>query len=164
MRVILVAAVGEKWEIGKKNSLLWHVPEDLRHFREMTLGETVIMGRKTWESLPNKPLPGRRNIVLTRQKDYQAHGAEVYDYLVGALDSLEKEGVEEVYIIGGGEVYRHAMGTADCLSLTRIHKEDPEADTYFPFINPQDWKLFSFSDPEESICRVNYHYETWIRL
>ena len=162
MNISIIAALGEDNSLGKNGELCWKISEDLKYFRELTLGEVVIMGRKTWESLHSKPLPGRRNIVLTRQKDYKADGAEVFDFLTGALDSLEKEGIERVYIIGGGEIYRQSIGRASTLHLTRIYQSCPEADTFFPEFIKDGWKLFTFSDIQGE-NKLKYRYQTWIR-
>ncbi|MEI7429456.1 MAG: dihydrofolate reductase [Betaproteobacteria bacterium] len=137
--ISLIAAVAKNRVIGKGNQLLWHLPEDMRHFRETTRGKAVIMGRKTWESLPDsfRPLPGRHNIVVSRNPAYQATGAT----LVASLEEakLKAGEAEEVFIIGGAELYQQAMQIADRLYLTEI-AENFEGDAYFPEVLPQDWE------------------------
>ncbi|WP_159622812.1 dihydrofolate reductase [Ruania rhizosphaerae] len=121
--------------IGKDNDLPWHLPEDLRHFRESTSGDAVVMGRKQWESLPEKfrPLPGRRNIVLTRNPQYRAEGADV----VGTLDeALALVAQEDAWICGGGQVYEQAIDAADVLVVTEIDLV-VDGDTYAPVIGAQ---------------------------
>ncbi len=144
----LIAAVARNGVIGKDNQLLWHLPGDMRHFRETTRGKPVIMGRKTWESLPEKfrPLPGRLNIVVSRDQRYAAPGAT----LAGSLeDAIEIAGnAEEAFIIGGAELYRQAMPFADRLYLTEI-AADYSGDTWFPEILPEDWQETSRSQPVE---------------
>ena len=135
----LIAAVARNRAIGKDNQLLWHLPEDMRHFRETTRGKPVVMGRKTWESLPEKfrPLPGRQNIVVSRDPAYKAHGADLAGSLEGALALAG--GAEEVFVIGGEQLYRAALPFADRLYLTEVELE-PEADAFFPELNPAVWQ------------------------
>ncbi|SDI17704.1 dihydrofolate reductase [Propionivibrio dicarboxylicus] len=135
----LIAAVARQRVIGKDNALLWHLPEDMRYFRETTRGKPVIMGRKTWESLPEKfrPLPGRRNIVVSRNAAYVAPGAE----LAGSLDAAlaATQGENEVFVIGGEALYRLALPHADRLYLTEIER-DYDGDAFFPEIIAQEWQ------------------------
>ena len=135
----LIAAVARNRAIGKDNQLLWHLPEDMRHFRETTRGKPVVMGRKTWESLPEKfrPLPGRQNIGVSRDPAYKAHGADLAGSLEGALALAG--GAEEVFVIGGEQLYRAALPFADRLYLTEVELE-PEADAFFPELNPAVWQ------------------------
>lgn len=157
-KISLIAAVGMDGSIGKNGNLCWKIPEDLKHFKEITLGGTVLMGRKTWESLPVSPLPGRRNIVITRNKNYVASGAEV----IGDLEEdLIKDG--EVFVIGGGEVYRQTIGCATNLYLTVIHQECPEADTFFPSFYPSEWICREISETLESSTGIKYHFEYYER-
>ena len=131
--IVIVAAVAKNRVIGKDNRLLWNIPEDMAHFKALTAGHTVVMGRKTWESLPPRfrPLPGRRNIVISRQKDYAAPGAEVADSLENALKLALT--ATTVFVIGGGQIYRQAMPLADRLEITEVDLE-PEGDAWFPEI------------------------------
>ncbi|AXT47905.1 MULTISPECIES: dihydrofolate reductase [Chromobacterium] len=135
-RLTLVAAMAAKRVIGIDNRLPWHLPEDLKHFKAVTLGKPVIMGRKTWDSI-GRPLPGRRNIVVTRQADWSADGAEAAHSLEQALALAGA--VEEVCLIGGAELYRQAISSADCLRLTEIAGEYP-GDAHFPEVSAELWR------------------------
>jgi len=134
-RVALIAAIGERTRaIGHGNGLLWHLPEDLKLFRARTSGHPVVMGRRTWESLPERfrPLPGRTNIVVTRDSAYEAAGAEVATTLEDALARAKlAPGGEETFVIGGGQLYTSALPFADRLYLTLVD-DDAEGDTFFP--------------------------------
>ena len=137
--ISLIAAVASNRAIGKGNQLLWHLPEDMRYFRETTRGKPVIMGRRTWESLPDafRPLPGRHNIVVSRNPAYAATGAT----LVTSLDeAIQKAGeTNEVFVIGGAELYRQALPLADRLYLTEV-SGDFEGDAFFPQVPTSDWQ------------------------
>jgi dihydrofolate reductase len=136
--ISIVVAVSDDWGIGKENDLLWHISEDLKRFKRLTLGNTVIMGKKTWESLPRKPLPGRKNIVLTDDPK-ECIDCSVTAYSVeDALGKCEKG--EEIFVIGGGSVYRQFMPIADRLYITHVHKKAP-ADVYFPEIDLKIWEI-----------------------
>lgn len=136
--IVIIAAVAKNGVIGKDNQLLWHIPEDMKHFREATAGKPVIMGRKTWESLPERfrPLPGRRNVVITRQPAFPASGAELADSLEGALQQCQNEAC--VFVIGGAEIYAQAMPRADRLLLTEVDIT-PQGDAFFPIPDPAIW-------------------------
>ena len=131
MKLALIAAVARDGSIGRDNGLLCHLPEDQLHFRRITMGCPVIMGRRTWESLPARlrPLPGRRNIVVTRNPAWRAEGAEAAPSLAAAVASVAAEAT--VFVIGGGELYREALPQADELVLTEIER-DFDGDTHFP--------------------------------
>jgi dihydrofolate reductase len=116
MSVTLILAAAENGVIGKDGAIPWHIADDLKRFKALTMDKTIVMGRKTWDSLPKKPLPGRRNIVVTWQKNWQAEGAETMQ-LEKALDQPE-----EVFVIGGAEIYRAALPRASRIELTEIHK------------------------------------------
>lgn len=128
MIISMIAAVGKNAELGKGNDLIWHFKEDMKFFKETTMGNTVIMGRKTFESLP-KALPNRKNIVITNNKNYSAEGAVVVHSPDEALALAESE---EVFIIGGGRIYSRFLPLADKLYLTEIEAECESADTFFP--------------------------------
>ena len=136
--IVLIWAQGMGREIGIGGEIPWYLPEDLAHFQAVTTGHTVVMGRKTWESLPDnaRPLPGRRNLVVSAQKDYDAPGAEVFPSVVAALEASESD---RTFVIGGGGVYRQAMTFADRLIVTHVGISAPSADTYAPGIDPQHW-------------------------
>jgi dihydrofolate reductase len=138
MKISLIAALGRNSEIGKGNGLLCRLPADLKHFKEITWGRPVVMGRKTFDSLPNGPLPQRTNIVVSRNPDWRIEGALVCSSLDAALLKLRDE--EEVFIIGGATLYRQALPAADKLYLTQIHAAFPEADAFFPEINYREWR------------------------
>ena len=137
--VVIIAAVARNRVIGKDNQLIWNIPEDMAHFKALTTGQTVVMGRKTWESLPPRfrPLPGRRNIVISRQADYAAPGAEVADSLENALQLASTATC--VFIIGGEQIYTQAMAVADRLEITEVDLE-PDGDAWFPEILTVNWK------------------------
>ena len=146
--IVIIAAVAKNRVIGRDNQLIWNIPEDMAHFKALTSGHTVIMGRKTWESLPPRfrPLPGRRNIVITRQPDYPAPGAELADSLENALKLASAPGptsdsmvANTTFIIGGEQIYAQAMSLADRLEITEVDLE-PEGDAWFPAIAAVDWE------------------------
>ncbi|MDR2058257.1 MAG: dihydrofolate reductase [Dysgonamonadaceae bacterium] len=138
MKISIIAVLGRNNEIGKDNDLLCRLPADLKCFKEITSGSPVIMGRKTFESLPKGPLPNRRNIVLSRSAGRKIEGAEVYPSLDYALLKLIDE--REVFVIGGARIYEQALPVADKFYLTRIHASFPEADVFFPAIDFHAWK------------------------
>jgi dihydrofolate reductase len=130
-KIILIAAIGKNRELGKNGKIPWHIPEDLKHFKERTFGSPVIMGRKTFESI-GKPLPGRKNIIITRNLEYKApERCFVVQSLEEAIDVVLKDGPKEIFVIGGAEIFNLAMERADMLILTHIESEF-EADAYFP--------------------------------
>jgi dihydrofolate reductase len=138
MTLSIIVAMAQNNAIGKNNDLLCHIPGDLKRFKEITAGHTVIMGRHTWLSLPNAPLPNRKNIVLSTQKDFIADGALIAKTLDEALELAK--GDDEVFIIGGGNLYKQTLPLADKLYLTWIEHDFTDADTYFPSINFDEWK------------------------
>jgi len=138
MIVSIIVALGKNNEIGKDNQLLCRLPSDLKHFKAITSGHTVIMGRKTFESLPNGALPNRRNIIISRNTQLAIDGAEVYSSLDHALLKCINE--TEVFITGGAQIYAQALPVADKLYITRIHAAFPEADAFFPPIARTIWK------------------------
>ncbi|WIW00058.1 MULTISPECIES: dihydrofolate reductase [Roseateles] len=131
-RVVLVAALGRGREIGRDNGLLWHLPEDMAHFKALTQGQPVLMGRKTWDSLPERfrPLPGRRNMVLSRQPGLMLAGAEVFADVPSALRACD--GLPQVCVIGGAQIYAEALAHADVLELTEVAADFADADSWFP--------------------------------
>lgn len=142
MRLVLIAAASENNVIGVAGGLPWSLPDDLKRFRVLTAGKPVLMGRKTYESLPPKfrPLPGRLNIVVTRQEGYSAPGATVVSSLEDAVAAAEVSGAEEAFVIGGGELYRAAADRADRIELTRVHAV-LEGDVVFPALGAGTWRL-----------------------
>jgi len=136
MRISLIVAMAENRVIGRDNQLPWRIPADLKHFKALTMGKPIIMGRKTYESI-GRPLPGRGNIVITGDTSYRAEGCQVVHTLEEALRSAG--GAEEAMIIGGATLYRQTLKDADRLYLTLV-KAQPEGDTWFPKIEPQEWR------------------------
>lgn len=133
MKISIIVAVDRNWAIGHRGDQLFYIREDLRHFKELTLGHPIIMGRKTFEALPRGPLPGRRNIVVTRQGVYHPSGAETAASLEDAIALCSD--AAEVFIIGGAQVYEQALPLATDIYLTQIDAAAPEADTFFPALD-----------------------------
>ena len=129
MIISLVAAFDRKRGLGKDGRLPWHLPEDLKRFKKITMGKPIIMGRKTWDSL-GRPLPGRPNYVVSRRRDWTAPGAHIFHSLDAVLEHCEKEKVPEVCVIGGGEIYSQTLARATHLYITHVNLES-EADTFF---------------------------------
>ncbi len=138
----IIVATDNENGIGKNNQLLWHLPKDLQFFKKTTSGNPIIMGRKTFDSI-GKPLPNRRNMVITRQNDLEINGVEVYHDLNTALKECEAE--KEVFIIGGGQIYKQALPLTQKIYLTKVHHEF-DADTFFPSINAEDWEVILRED------------------
>ena len=139
--ISIIVAIAENYAIGKKGELLCHLPADLKHFKETTSGKTVLMGERTFWSLPKHPLPNRRNIVLTDVAGKTFEGAEaVYSIPELVERAKSKDESEEAFVIGGGMVYRQMMPLADRLYITHIHHSWPDADTFFPEIKPEEWE------------------------
>lgn len=152
MDISIIAAIGKNNELGKNNDLIWHFHKDMVFFRQITTGSTVIMGRKTFESLP-KALPKRRNIVITGSEDYAAEGAEVCHSVEQALKLCENE---RVFIIGGGRIYKQFLNLAENLYLTEIDAECPQADTYFPAFNKNEYKKEILAENEENGIKFSH--------
>lgn len=132
MKISMVAAIGKNRELGKGNKLIWHIPSDLKRFRDLTSGHPIIMGRKTYQSI-NRLLPDRTNIIITRDQNYKVDGAVIVNSIEDAIEKAKgKPGSEEVFIIGGAQVYALGMPFADKLYLTKIDAEEPTADAFFP--------------------------------
>lgn len=148
MKLSLIVATAQNNVIGRNNELPWHLPQDLKYFKSLTLGKPVIMGRKTFESI-GKPLPGRTNIVVTRQKNWNFAGVLVAKSLEEALEigqqfrNEQNKLAEEMMVIGGAEIYRHALAVADRVYLTRIDVKVEKGDAHFPELAEDTWKLVS---------------------
>jgi len=155
--ISIIAAIDKNNALGFKNQLLFYLPADLKHFKSLTTGNTIIMGRKTFDSLPKGALPNRRNIVLSRNTKLTLPGAEVYKSLDEALKHCSDE--EKIYIIGGASVYKQAMEIAQELCMTLVDAEAPQADVYFPTIDPDIWEEKS-REPhladEKNPCNYSY--------
>lgn len=152
--IIIIAAVSENNVIGNKGKIPWHIADDLKRFKDITMGKTVIMGEVTFESLPVKPLPGRRNIVITQNKNFSHEGVETAYSFDEALSICSDE--DEVYIIGGQMLYEAAMKIATRLELTRVHK-NYDGDKFFPKFDEGQWKKIK----EEK--KAGYSFITYIR-
>jgi dihydrofolate reductase len=161
----LIAALGENRVIGVDNSMPWHLPGDFKYFKATTLGKPIIMGRKTWDSL-GRPLPGRLNIVVTRQADLQLEGAEVFTSLGAAVERAEawatEQGVSEVMLIGGAQLYEQGLAQADRLYLTRVALS-PEGDAWFPEFDQAQWQLVSNAENPAVDEKPAYSFEVWER-
>jgi dihydrofolate reductase len=142
----------EERGIGKNNDLMWHLPNDMRFFQQQTTGHTVIMGRKNWDSIPERfrPLPNRRNIVLTRNNAFKDVGCEVFYDLTACLNELTKAGETMVYVIGGGQIYQESLtlGCVDEMYITYVHHVF-DADTFFPNFQSSDWDVHEVMRQEE---------------
>lgn len=159
--ISVIVAVSENWGIGKDNELLWHIPEDLKRFKLLTMGKTLIMGKKTWESLPRRPLPGRKNIVLTDVPNERFDGSVTAYSVEDALNKCEKD--EDIFIIGGGSVYRQFLEIADTLYITHVHRNAP-ADVFFPRIDMRKWKAIERKECiSEDDNRIPYSYVVYKR-
>jgi dihydrofolate reductase len=136
--ISIIVAVAENLAIGKDNRLLWHISDDLKRFKQLTSGHTVIMGRNTWLSLPKRPLPNRTNIVITDNPDECFEGCEMVDSIEAAIAKCPPD--EESFVMGGASIYRQFMPLADKLYITRVKKAF-DGDTFFPEIDPENWKM-----------------------
>lgn len=159
--IILIAAAGENNELGKDNNLLWHLPADFKRFKEITTGHFIIMGRKTFESFP-KPLPNRTHVIITRSKNYNApDNCLVVDSISSAIEACPKE--ENLFVIGGGEIYNQSLNIANCIELTRVHHTF-EADTFFPLIDLNNWELkYTEFHPSDEKHKYAFTFETYYR-
>jgi dihydrofolate reductase len=161
----LIAALGENRVIGVDNSMPWHLPGDFKYFKATTLGKPIIMGRKTWDSL-GRPLPGRLNLVVTRQADLQLEGAEVFTSLESAVARAQEwareQGVAEVMLIGGAQLYAQGLAQAARLYLTRVALS-PQGDAWFPEFDLADWALVSAALNPAVDDKPAYTFEVWER-
>jgi dihydrofolate reductase len=158
--ITLIAAASENNALGKNNQLVWHLPDDFKRFKALTTGHYIIMGRKTFESFP-KPLPNRTHIIITRQKNYNYENCIIVNSVKSALDACPKD--EDIFIIGGGEIYEQSIDLVDKIELTRVHTEI-EADTFFPNINMEHWQLikeeFHSKDDKHDF---DFTYQTYLK-
>jgi len=159
--ISLLVAASENNAIGRDGKLLWSLPNDMRFFKNTTWGMVVIMGRKSFEAM-GKPLPGRINIVITRNPNWQAEGAIRVSSLPEAYKEAEKANTKEIFVIGGGEIYKLAMETADRIYITRVHAQFKDADAFFPGIDEKKWKLTSHHDFEtDDKHAYSYSFQVW---
>lgn len=160
--ITLIAAAAEDNALGKDGDLIWHLPDDFKRFKKLTTGHPIIMGRKTFESLPNL-LPNRTHIVITRKKDYHPEGVQIVHSFDEAISYTQED--QEVYVIGGGEIYKIALKIADKIELTRVHATFEDADTFFPDIDESKWiveeKIFHEADSQH---KYGFSYLTYVKL
>ena len=156
MSISIIAAVGADNAIGADGNLAFHISSDLKHFKELTVGKPVIMGRKTFESLPNGPLPNRRNIVISRNPEYSYPGVETAASLQDAIELTFDS--PEAMVIGGAEIYRQALPMATKLYLTQIDATRPDANTFFPEINKDEWEQDSQEWLTDSKTGLRYRF------
>jgi len=163
MYISLIVAASSNDAIGRKGELLWNLPNDTKFFKNTTWAMPVVMGRKTYESL-GKPLPGRTNVVITKQSDWKADDAVVSDNLEHALEEAMKIATNEIFIIGGGQIYKEAMPIANRIYITRVDMIATDADAFFPPIDTNEWVLVSKKDFEKDEKHAyNYSFQTWER-
>jgi len=174
MMISIIVAIGKNNEIGKKNDLLWNLPADMKHFKETTRGHTVIMGQKTFESLHRdengkqigRLLPNRRNIILTQEDSFKAEGAEIVRSIEKLMDLLKKntEQNEEVFVIGGGSIYKLMLEKADKLYITHVDAEFPDAEIFFPIIEETKWqKIKSEKYPKDDLNKYDLEFAEYVR-
>lgn len=161
----LIAAVADNAVIGCNNQLPWHLPADLKHFKARTLGKPIIMGRKTWDSL-GRPLPGRLNLVVSRQADLHLEGAEVFASLDAAILRADEwaraQGVDELMLIGGAQLYEQALAQAERLYLTRVALT-PAGDAWFPAFSEAEWRLAEVEEHPAVEALPAHAYQLWQR-
>lgn len=157
MKITIVVAIAENGMIGCANKLLWHIREDLKHFKRITTGGCVVMGRKTFESI-GKALPNRRNVIISRNIEFKAEGCDIYSSLEEAFMSLSS--LSEIFIIGGGEIYRQVLPIADKIELTVIEKVF-DGDTCFPEIEYSEWDITNIERYDEG--ELPFRFETLLR-
>jgi len=163
MNLSIVVAASDNNVIGKDNRLLWHLPNDMKFFKNTTWAMPVIMGRKTFESL-GKPLVGRTNIVITRQKDWKAEGVKPVETIDEAIRAAQATDALEAYVVGGGEIYKQTLPLTNRIYLTRVHTK-LEGDTMFPPLNGKEWKLLSQLDfKSDAKHKYDYSFQVWSRV
>ena len=159
--IIMIAAAAENNALGKDNKIVWHLPDDFKRFKQLTSGHHIIMGRKTFESFP-KPLPNRTHIVISQQKGYSAENCIVVNSLEKALEVAPKN--EDIFIIGGAQIYDLALNISDKLELTRVHGVF-EADAFFPKIDFQHWKMdFEEKHLKDERHNFDFTFQTYSRI
>lgn len=158
--IIQIAAVAENNALGKDNQLVWHLPDDFKRFKQLTTGHYIILGRKTFESFP-KPLPNRTHVIITRNKNYKAEGCIIVNSIEEALKVVPQD--QDVFIIGGAEIYKQSIHLSDKIELTRVHTTC-DADAFFPEINPQEWLLESEEfHPKDEKHQFDFTFQTFIK-
>lgn len=164
MNISLIVAVANNQAIGKNNQMLWYMPSDFKYFKNQTWGLPILMGRRTFQALDSKALPGRLNIVLSRDKTFKAEGALVIPKYEDALFLAKEHDYNELMVIGGAEIYKLLLPKAHKIYLTRIDAAFEDADAFFPEIGPKDWELMS-EQPHKADEKnpYNYSFEIWSR-
>lgn len=165
MKIALIAAVADNGAIGRDNQLLWHLPADMRFFKETTTGHTILTGRKNYESIPERfrPLPNRTNLIVTRQMGFHEPGAFIFSNIEGAVTFARKNGENLLFVVGGGEIYRQCLPLADILFLTRV-KATPQADTFFEIPDPEGWLVRTLQTQEADVRHAfSFQIEHWER-
>lgn len=151
--ISIIACVGKNLELGKKNDLIWHLPNDLKYFRSVTSGKTVVMGRRTFDSLPGV-LPKRRNIVLQMPDEKNIDGVEIFNDIPSIIDNIKNE--EEVFIIGGASIYKQFLPYANKLYLTEVMEECLDAEVYFPKFNKEDYNIEVVGNNEDDGIKYQF--------
>ena len=139
MRISIIAAIAKNNAIGHNNQLLWHIKDDLQLFKRTTLNHVIIMGRKSYESI-GRPLPKRTNVVITRKQNYQPDGVLVFQSLNSAFDHFRNKNIEEIFVIGGGEIYRQSVDNADVLHISHVNTSVEDAEVFFPKVDWKSWE------------------------
>ena len=159
--ITIIAAIGKNNELGKDNQLQWHLPVDLKHCKNLTSGHPIIMGRKTYESI-GKPLPNRTNIVVSRKENWFEEGILIVPSLKDAIKHAKKIN-ENIFIIGGGEIYRNTIDMADRLEITQVNHQT-DADVFFPKIDENTWiKTDEIHHPKDENHAYDFYFQTWER-
>lgn len=153
MNINIIACISKNRGLGKSNGLLYHIPEDMKRFKALTTGHTILMGRKTYESLPHGALPHRKNIVISKTQSH-INGCEVYPSIHDAINQCNDK---EIFIIGGASIYQATLPLADRLYLTEVDDISEEADTFFPEINKNEWIEIMQSGPKHDTIEHNFH-------
>lgn len=161
-----IVAAGENNEIGKSNQLIWHLPNDLKFFKNTTWGMPIVMGRKTYESIAGEPLPGRLNIIITQQQDYDPkhEQAVVVHSFEEAIEKAKQADVKELFVAGGGEIYKNTLPITQRIYLTRVHERFPEAEIFYPEIRNGEWtKIKELPFQKDEKHPYSYTFEIWER-
>lgn len=158
--ISMIACVGKNLELGKNNTLIWHLPNDLKYFKNVTSGKTIIMGRKTYDSLPNGKLPNRRNIVLQLKEESNIEGVDIFNNIPDILDNVKDE--QEVFITGGASIYKQFLPYANKLYLTEVDEECSDASVYFPSFDKNLYKKSIIS--KECDNDINYQFVIYERI
>lgn len=158
----IIVAVADDWAIGRDGDMPWHISEDMKFFKARTMGGSLIMGRRTWESIGSKPLPGRENIVVSAR--LAGEGLEGAIAVSSLEEALEVASRPDVFVMGGGMIYRQAIDIADRLFVTHVHTLVPDADTFFPVIDQEVWQLYERSNTSvDPRCGLKYEFRTYLR-